>query len=350
MSHLPFPPRIRARRTLAGFSLLELLIATSISSLLLVMLAQVLISSQDLWLSLRKKTNASQECRVLLSLLQTDLKAMYREGDRQRGIVPFYIIPGGPGEPPEISFLALADLLGQDPSSAEASTPKSDVCIVSYRLDGDRLVRRFVNSDNTFGAMKRRVDAFIDPENPTLETPVPENPSLADQPWSEAEANGAEPDDAAVPVTASEDVLSECVVGFDIVPLRLRRPMSDPTSAPAVPHEMQSVLEGRIAGTKTDQWPRPHTYPEYPGNLPDDASYDPDYSAPDVVVVRLVVAGPEVLQRIGPGAGLAEFTGNVQRDLADGKLDGKAGASTVLSGQELAGLTFATTSVALNKP
>lgn len=337
-------------RPLRGFTLVEIMVAASVSSVLLLLLVQVLGSSQDLWVNLRRKTDAAQETRSLLGLIRSDVKAMFTRGDRKKGLVPFYIIPGGSGSPPVISFLAVQDQLSQDPSSQAATTPKSDLCIISYKLDTthpDRpLVRTFSDSNATYKAVKARIDGFINAATPTVEPQVPTMPGLADQPWKDASIPTAT--GTSVPEAVSEN-LGMRVMAFEVVPMRLRRQVASPTGAPMTPLQLQNILTGRIAGVATDPWPRPNLSPEHLGPLPKTAEYDPDYSAPDVVEVRLVVADAAKLTRMSP-ATIATLCTNAQRDISDGKLDGFAGADQVLTPAELQGLSFANTSVAINKP
>ena len=343
------PPctKVTPRRSVRGFTLVELLIAATISTLLLLLLVQVLVITQDLWLTLRKKSNASQECRVVLSVIQSDIRAMYKEGDRTRGIVPFYIIPGTAGNPPEVSFLAVADLLSQDPASASASSPKSDLCIVSYRLVNGQLVRRFSNSDETYGALKARINGFINPADPTAATQSPANPEMVDQPWYMASTNAV----GGPPPTYSEENLSPYVVAFEIVPYRLRRQAASPTGPAMTPRELDPVLVRRIAGTSTDQWPKPFGFPEHTGPLPKDAVNDPDYSIPDMMEVRLVVIEREHLEAKGyTSPQFATLAASVQRDISDGELNGFEGEIRVIDDADLRGLNFATLSIATSRP
>lgn len=340
----------RPLRHLSGFTLVEIMVAASVSSILLLLLVQVLGSSQDLWVNLRKKTDAAQETRAILGIIQSDIRAMFTRGDRKKGLVPFYITPGPSGTPSEISFLAVQDLLAQDPSNQSASAPKSDVCIVSYKLDTANperpLMRIFSDSNATYKAVKARVDGFINPLTPTVEPQVPTTPDLADQPWKDASIPTAT--GTSVPEAVSEN-LGIRVMAFQVVPMRLRRPIASPTGAPMQPLQLQNVLTGRITGVPTDPWPQPTLAPEHTGPLPKNAEYDPDYAAPDVVEIRLVVADLVSFARLEPAA-IVTLGNKVQQDIADGHLDGLAGAERVLAPEELRGLSFAATSVAIKKP
>lgn len=333
-----------------GFTLVEIMVAAVISSILLLLLVQVLVSTQDLWINLRKKTDAAQETRALMSLMQSDLRAMFTRGDRKRGVVPFYLIPGQPGSPTEISFLAVQELLAQDPSSQSAAPPKSDLCIISYRLDTTSperpLLRTFSDSNATYQALKTRVDAFIDPLEPDADPQTPTLPESADVPWRDASTGGATASGTPDAITES---LGMRVMAFQVVPFRLRRPVASPTGLPMVPHQLQNILTGRIAGTATAPWPQPHTFPEHVGPLPGAAPYDPDYAAPDVIELRLVVADSMRVINLDP-AQMALLGNQVQNDINDGQLDGMADGARVLSGRELKGLSYATTTVAIGKP
>ncbi len=303
-----------------GFTLLELLIASAIATGLMILLAQVLFSSQNIWLGIQAGSDAMREGRTALSILTRDMKELYTAGSRSHRLVPFYVVRASNGNSAEIAFLCRKSAMDQNPGLAVSGPDlPGDLCIVAYEIGGANrplLLRSFSQSPATYQAIKDRID---DPGS---------NPDVL---WHR------DVDSTAV----TQEVVASNVVAFDVVPMRFQRESGTPTGPLATPMKLESVFTGQAG----DQWPTPKGSPQVAGDtLPLGSVYDPDYAAPDLVVIRLVLGSDERMEQL-TAAERGGLQADVLADISDGRLDGKQGSTEVLGTGELQGLTLVSTAL-----
>ena len=106
------------------------------------------------------------------------------------------------------------------------------------------------------------------------------------------------------------------------------------------PRELENIFEVR----SVDAWPTPRQSAEAP-SLPGGAKYDPDFSPPDLIRIRLVVSTSSRYSNLSQTE-RSRLTSDVISDLSDSRLDGKAGGREVLSSADVQTLTLMTTSIA----
>jgi prepilin-type N-terminal cleavage/methylation domain-containing protein len=146
----PANPVILSKKSPA-FSLLELLVAVSVLSILLVILLNIVQGATNLWRTSENKVEAYREARAALQVMSSDL----------RNILPstnFAFFRTDLTNTPNIGFLTTL------PLSSQNTTSLSDVCTVGYFLKYDdkspvagtsgrqskNLYRYFVESNETF--------------------------------------------------------------------------------------------------------------------------------------------------------------------------------------------------------
>ena len=148
-----------------AFTLLELLVAVAVLSLLLVVLLNIVQSTTTLWRVSENRVEAYREARAALQVMASDLK----------GILPStntnYFRTNLINSSPNVGFLAALPLSAQDTNS------KSDICTVGYFLaygnkspvagaDGRlsyNLYRYIVESGATFTNLSASSALFNDP-------------------------------------------------------------------------------------------------------------------------------------------------------------------------------------------
>jgi len=147
----PANPVILSKKS-SAFSILELLVAVSVLSILLVVLMNIVQSSTSLWRGSENKVEAYREARAALQVMASDLKSILPTTNTD--FFRTNLMPS-----PNIAFLAALPISSQDTTSS-----KSDVCTVAYYSDygnkspiaGDKgrqsynLYRYFVESNETF--------------------------------------------------------------------------------------------------------------------------------------------------------------------------------------------------------
>jgi prepilin-type N-terminal cleavage/methylation domain-containing protein len=135
-----------------AFSLLELLVAVSVLSILLVILLNIVQGATSLWRGSENKVEAYREARAALQVMASDLKSILPSTNTD-------FFRTNLTNTPNIGFLAALPISSQDTTSS-----KSDVCTVGYFLAyGDKslvagnngrqsynLYRYFVESNQTF--------------------------------------------------------------------------------------------------------------------------------------------------------------------------------------------------------
>jgi prepilin-type N-terminal cleavage/methylation domain-containing protein len=135
-----------------AFSLLELLVAVSVLSILLVILLNIVQGATSLWRGSENKVEAYREARAALQVMASDLKNILPTTNAD-------FFRTNLTNSPNIGFLAALPISSQDTTSS-----KSDVCTVGYFLaynnkslvagtsgrQSYNLYRYFVESNETF--------------------------------------------------------------------------------------------------------------------------------------------------------------------------------------------------------
>ena len=148
----------------SAFSLLEVLVAISVLSILLVILLNIVQNATSLWRGAENKVEAYREARAALQVVSSDLK----------NIVPTTnsnFFRANLTNSPSIGFLAALPVSSQDTRSS-----KSDICAVGYfaaydnksPIAGDQgrksfnLYRFFVESNETFAKLTSNPQTVLD--------------------------------------------------------------------------------------------------------------------------------------------------------------------------------------------
>lgn len=137
---------------LSAFSLLEVLVAISVLSVLLVILLNIVQSATSLWRGAENKVEAYREARAALQVMSADMKNILPTTNTN------FFRTNLPTNSPNLAFLATL------PKSYQNTNSMSDVCIVGYFRAYDNkspvagstgrqsynLYRYFVESNETF--------------------------------------------------------------------------------------------------------------------------------------------------------------------------------------------------------
>lgn len=123
----------------AGFSLLEVLVASAVLSIVLMILLGALTTSLSLWRTTESKLAADREGRAAELLMADDLASVVVPANKD-------LWPRVDGD--TLQFLTLKPV---DYQSKEGNN-KGDICFVEYRFDRPNhvLKRRFLSSEETF--------------------------------------------------------------------------------------------------------------------------------------------------------------------------------------------------------
>jgi prepilin-type N-terminal cleavage/methylation domain-containing protein len=141
-----------------GFTLLEILVAMTLLSLLIVLLMGLVDSATKLWRVNEKRVETYREARSALALIASDLANFYPSADPQH----FMVDSGVDSGLGQIGFLA------QLPSLAQETDDRSALCAVGYFLaqgrvsdigpkstaQGWHLYRYLLSSNETFQALR----------------------------------------------------------------------------------------------------------------------------------------------------------------------------------------------------
>lgn len=136
----------------SAFSILELLVAVSVLSILLVVLLNIVQGATSLWRGSENKVEAYREARAALQVMSSDLKNILPTTNTD-------FFRTNLTNTPNIGFLAALPISSQDTTSS-----KSDICAVGYFVAYDNkspvagnngrqsynLYRYFVESNETF--------------------------------------------------------------------------------------------------------------------------------------------------------------------------------------------------------
>lgn len=310
-----------------GFTLVEMITATAISSIIIVFLAQMLSMSQGIWINVDQGSNRMTSIRSALGIVTDDAHDLFGSGSRNSQRVPMYLSMAAGSESSRISFLTKKRRMDQDPSGDALDSPEDGICIVSYEVarsngngirQGD-LVRRFAGVSDTARVIERRNPSFF------------ESPEDVDLSWAESGLL----DDSVF----SREVVASSVVLFEVIPMRFKRQgKTGPVNTS--PRELENIFEAR----SVDTWPTPRQDAEVP-SLPGGSIYDPDFSPPDFIRIRLVVSTSSRYSNLSRTE-KSQLTADVISDLSDGRLDGQASGGEILSAADIQTLTLMTTSIA----
>lgn len=146
-----------------AFTLLELLVAISVLSILLVILLQIVQSTTNLWRGAENKIDAYREARAALQVVCSDLKNVVPSAN------PDFFRTNLTNSP-NIGFLSLKPISAQDTHAS-----KSDICSIGYFLaynnkspvagnagrQSYNLYRCFVESNDTFERLKNNAPEVL---------------------------------------------------------------------------------------------------------------------------------------------------------------------------------------------
>lgn len=158
-------PHSRPRHIRQAFTLLELLVAISLLSVLVVLLMGLVDSATKLWRFNENRVETYREARSALALIAMDLASIYPSLDPQH-----FLLEEGRSD-----GLARLGFLAQLPSSSQETTDLSGLCAVGFFLakgrvsdigpdstaQGWNLYRYLLGSNETFTALR---DTPGDPE------------------------------------------------------------------------------------------------------------------------------------------------------------------------------------------
>jgi len=136
----------------SAFTLLELLVAITILSVLVVLLLGMVDSATKLWRENENRVESYREARAALNLISNDLRSLYASANTNFFAPEF---PGFSGLTNSVGFLATL------PSSAQDTASRSDLCTVAYFYGFGRgssfsqkrtgnIYRYFIESNGTF--------------------------------------------------------------------------------------------------------------------------------------------------------------------------------------------------------
>lgn len=175
---MPVPMHFNNSRTPRAFTLLELLVAMAVLSILLVLLISVTNSASKLWRANENRVDSYREARAAINMISGDLSSLFSstntaffavtpEDGRQDADLP----PVKTGTPDEgmngkIFFLTALPIDAQG-ENRNSNPNKSDLCTIGYYLAYDKtsltgkgtasynLYRYFRGSDATFAQLSQ---------------------------------------------------------------------------------------------------------------------------------------------------------------------------------------------------
>jgi prepilin-type N-terminal cleavage/methylation domain-containing protein len=124
-----------------GFTLLELLVAMAVMSLMLAILLQATASTLTLWRASEGKISAGREGHGATQLIRQDLQTLF--------------VPANPDLQPQLVGATGIRFLALKPGDFQAWSPTNvgDVCFIEYRFEGNAILRGSVDSGETFAAI-----------------------------------------------------------------------------------------------------------------------------------------------------------------------------------------------------
>ena len=148
-----------------GFTLIEIIVAMAVLSVLLTILLSMVNGASQLWRESERRVDSFREARGAMNLLTSDLKSLYASPDPkfiaiatdETAIGELVRNPAGEDVGSALFFLTALPASAQDPSGN-----KSDLCAVGYFVafakasasndakNSYNLYRYFISSDDTF--------------------------------------------------------------------------------------------------------------------------------------------------------------------------------------------------------
>lgn len=187
-----FCANISRRCTLRGFSLVEVLVATAVSSILLVTLASSIHSATDVWTRHDRRVGMARESRAALDSLQRDLSNFFALPDDPSvvgdNLWPRFHLDRGADD---LASMRLMFFTSSRLSGRERSEPdRGNLRLVAYAVGasadgGGRLTQKLFRLALSVEETQRRLSANLLSETPLI--------SAADWSSIEAGAGGAEP-------------------------------------------------------------------------------------------------------------------------------------------------------------
>lgn len=162
------PAAAAGRVGVAAFSLVELLVATSVSMLMMALLLTVFSGSVETWTTTAARSETFGEARAALHLMERELNNIAPKVEREGVAVPVVITgleaPGG-GTDQALGFFCKVPHQGQPLAEAH-----SDICGVTYFLAPvsaqanapQALFRRLIPSEETFARLGKTPAEFFD--------------------------------------------------------------------------------------------------------------------------------------------------------------------------------------------
>lgn len=215
----------------AGFTLVEVLCATAVSSILMAALASMLVSSLDAYSSQERRTNTTVETRAGLELLRMDLRSYCALPDDPARtdddlLTRFaHVKAGSPYQSDRFAFLRYA----RPPTASIGVTPDlGNVILVAYGVaftpdvggtSSPKLYRRLFTADETYTRLRAHLSSGA--------------PLLSEADWQTVvKPSSSSPPSGGTP--ASTDSVAEPVifqlVQFHITPLRSVYPATGDTA------------------------------------------------------------------------------------------------------------------------
>lgn len=161
ISHLPSSTRSRASRGRA-FTLIELMVATAITSLLILGMTGVFDQAMKAWRLSSRRGDAEREVRAALSTIQRDFSSLVVSTN-----LPIYRVTGatnnryiGPRNPPDYNGNVAVFFLSTLGTNQQATNNPGDLCGVGYYVAWDQTTKtynlyRYLNSSsNQFFALR----------------------------------------------------------------------------------------------------------------------------------------------------------------------------------------------------
>ncbi len=241
-----------------AFTLMELLVAMAVFSLLVVMLMGVVDSATKLWRNSEKQVETLREARAALHMMSGELACLVIATNANYSKDFFHIspLPSGAKNNSELGFVTAL------PLSSQNTTNQSDLCLVAY------FVAKGKSSDFSTNESQNLYRYFLD--SGTLTGRLTNEPPKKDF-WSSLQATDP-----------NSEIVAKNIQAFRV------RPYYQDTTTPN--------------GTWTD-WKQPDADPNdlagawkpgEPGNVP------------QLLELELVVADSEIVKRVG-GTNLAEI-------------------------------------------
>jgi type II secretory pathway pseudopilin PulG len=175
----------RSRRSIAAFTLVEILVAVAIVVFLVVVLAQIISSAQAIWRNSEARTDAFRDARAAIELISRDLSlALTNERAPVLVLSPLYSDPNdatvGPLRNQQVYALIPMRNTGDPPPG---STTRSDICAIGFYCSWDNnrrayVLRKHVLQSNPTFTRLRTAFGPPTPTPPPSPSPAPTGPPV----------------------------------------------------------------------------------------------------------------------------------------------------------------------------